>query len=106
MPRPEAQWFKDGEPLKTSDRIKYSSVGDTFQMTLKNAELEDAGCYSCVFTNKLGEKTEEGVLFVLPVEDLRKPRFIRPLADVDVAQYKSGTFKAVATGEPIPTATW
>ncbi|XP_033229349.1 obscurin isoform X4 [Belonocnema kinseyi] len=106
LPRPEAQWFKDGEPLKTSDRLKYSSIGDTFQMTLKNAELEDAGCYSCVFTNKLGVKTEEGVLLVLPVEDLRKPRFIRPLADVDVAQYKSGTFKAVATGEPIPTATW
>lgn len=81
-------------------------MGDMFQLTIKKADLEDAGCYSCVFTNKLGEKTVDGVLLVLPVEELRKPRFVRPLGDVDVAQHTTGTFKAVATGEPIPVATW
>ncbi|XP_043471830.1 obscurin isoform X6 [Leptopilina heterotoma] len=106
LPRPEAKWYKDAEPLKTSDRIKYSNVGEMFQLTIKKAELEDAGCYSCIFTNKLGEKTVDGVLLVLPVEELRKPRFVRPLGDVDVAQHTTGTFKAVATGEPIPVATW
>ncbi|XP_051165305.1 obscurin isoform X5 [Leptopilina boulardi] len=106
LPRPEAKWFKDAEPLKTSDRIKYSNVGEMFQLTIKKAELEDAGCYSCVFTNKLGEKTVDGVLLVLPVEELRKPRFVRPLGDVDVAQHTTGTFKAVVTAEPVPVATW
>ena len=106
LPKPEAKWFKDGNPLKTSNRIKYTSIGDMFQLTISKAELEDAACYSCVFTNKLGEKTVSGNLVILPVEELRKPKFVRPLGDVNVAQNKTGTFKAVVTGEPIPTATW
>lgn len=106
MPRPEAKWYKDGQPLKISKRIQYTTVGELFQLTVTKALGEDSGLYTVVFTNKLGEKSLEGFLNVEPVDELRRPKFVEPLGDVDVDDGKIGVFRAVVTGDPIPDATW
>lgn len=106
LPRPDAKWYKDGKVLKISNRVKYQQTGEVFQLSISKAVIEDSGVYSCIFTNKQGEKTLEGFLNVETVDELRKPKFIEPLKDVDVDKDTTGMFKAVVTGEPIPEAVW
>ncbi|XP_023245574.1 obscurin [Copidosoma floridanum] len=106
LPRPEAKWFKDGNPLKISKRVQYSTVGEVFQLSVNKALEEDTGVYSVVFTNKLGEKSLEGFLNVEPVDELRRPKLLEPLSDADVDEGKTAVFRAVIVGDPIPVATW
>lgn len=106
LPRPEATWFKDGEPLKTSKRITYQTLADKFTLSITNAEEADSGLYSVVFVNKLGEKAIEGFLNVEPVDELRRPKVQEPMQDADVDEGKTASFKAVIVGDPIPEATW
>lgn len=106
LPRADGKWFKNGKPLRTGDRIKITSTGDHHSLELKKAIVEDEGVYTCVFTNKLGEEMAEGYLTVETVDELRKPKFIKPLNDVDVAKGKDGEFKATFTADPIPEIIW
>ncbi|XP_029048165.2 obscurin-like isoform X4 [Osmia bicornis bicornis] len=106
LPRADGKWFKNAKPIRSGDRVRITSSGEKFTLELKKATLEDEGVYSCVFTNKLGEATAEGYLTVGTVDDLRRPKFIEPLDDVDVAKGNSGEFKAIFTADPIPEMTW
>jgi hypothetical protein len=106
LPRPEAKWYKDGEPLKMSKQVQTSTIGEVFQLNVTKALEANSGVYTLVLTNKLGEKSLEGFLNVEPVDELRKPKIIEKLRDVDVDEGKIGTFQAVVTGDPIPEATW
>ncbi|XP_076666422.1 obscurin isoform X4 [Andrena cerasifolii] len=106
LPRADPKWFKDGKPLRSSDRVRITSSGETFTMQLNKAILDDEGVYSCIFSNKLGEDSAEGYLTVETVDELRRPKFTEPLNDVDVADGKSGEFKATFTADPVPEMTW
>lgn len=106
LPRPDVKWLKDGKPLRSGERVRIGTSGETYDMDLSKATLEDEGLYMCVLTNKLGEETVEGYLTVGTVDDLRKPRFTEPLSDVDVAFETNGEFKAVFTADPIPDVRW
>ncbi|OAD62661.1 Muscle M-line assembly protein unc-89 [Eufriesea mexicana] len=106
LPRADAKWFKDGKPLRSGERVRITSSGEHFSMELSKAILEDEGVYSCSFSNKLGEDMVEGYLSVGTVDDLRKPKFIEPLNDVDVAKENTGEFKATFTADPVPEITW
>lgn len=75
-------------------------------MELSKIIIEDEGVYTCSFSNKLGEDMAEGYLTVQTVDELRRPKFIESLQDVDVANGKSGKFKAMFTADPIPDITW
>lgn len=75
-------------------------------MELKKSILEDEGVYTCMFSNKLGEASAEGYLTVGTVDELRRPKFIEPLNDADVAKGKNGEFKATFTADPIPEMIW
>ncbi|XP_043515961.1 obscurin isoform X6 [Frieseomelitta varia] len=106
LPRADGKWFKDGKPLRTGDRIKIATVGEHFSLELQKVIIEDEGVYTCIFTNKLGEDMAEGYLTVQTVDELRRPKFIEPLNDVDVAKGKNGKFKAAFTADPIPEIIW
>ncbi|XP_043255290.1 obscurin-like isoform X3 [Colletes gigas] len=106
LPRPDAKWFKDGKPLRSGDRIRIAASGELYSLELSKATLEDEGIYSCMLTNKLGEDTSEGYLEVGTIDELRRPKFLQPLNDVDVAKGKSGEFKATFTADPIPDMAW
>ncbi|CAK9822500.1 Unc-89 [Anthophora retusa] len=106
LPRADGKWFKDGKPLRSGDRIRITSSGELFTLELSKAILEDEGVYTCMFSNKLGEASSEGYLTVGTVDELRRPKFIEPLNDVDVAKGKSGEFTATFTADPIPDIIW
>ncbi|XP_012537087.1 obscurin isoform X3 [Monomorium pharaonis] len=106
LPRPDAKWHKDGKALRPGERVRITTSGESYEMDLSKATLEDEGLYTCVLTNKLGEEIVEGYLTVGTVDELRKPRFTEPLNDVDVAFEANGEFKAVFTADPVPDITW
>ncbi|XP_025269387.1 obscurin isoform X6 [Camponotus floridanus] len=106
LPRPDEKWLKDGKPLRSGERVRITTAGELYQMDLSKATLEDAGVYTLILTNKLGEEIVEGYLTVGTVNDLRKPRFSEPLQDVDVDPQADGEFKAVFTADPVPDITW
>lgn len=106
LPRPDVKWLKDGKALRAGERVRITTSGESYQMDISKATLEDEGLYMCVLTNKLGEETVEGYLTVGTVDELRKPRFSEPLSDVDVALEGDGEFKATFTADPIPDITW
>ncbi|XP_014485518.1 PREDICTED: muscle M-line assembly protein unc-89-like isoform X3 [Dinoponera quadriceps] len=106
LPRPDAVWLKDGKTLRSGERVRISAAGESYEMDLSKATLEDEGVYMCVLTNKLGEETVEGYLTVGTVDDLRKPRFSESLSDVDVALKTDGEFRAVFTADPVPDVRW
>ncbi|XP_015180266.1 PREDICTED: muscle M-line assembly protein unc-89 isoform X4 [Polistes dominula] len=106
LPRPEAKWFKDGKILRTGERIRITNAGEKYELELSKICLEDAGLYECIFTNKLGEDIAQGQLTVGTVNDLRKPRFVEPLKDVDIADGKNGEFQAIFTADPVPDIVW
>lgn len=86
--------------------MRITTNGESYEMDLSKATLEDSGLYTCVLTNKLGEETVEGFLSVGTVDELRKPRFTEPLNDVDVGDNADGEFKAVFTADPVPDVAW
>ncbi|CAL7949959.1 unnamed protein product [Xylocopa violacea] len=106
LPRADAKWFKDGKPLRSGERIRITSAGERFTLELSKAILDDEGVYTCSFSNKLGEDMSEGYLTVGTIDDLRKPKFIETLNDVDIAKGKSGKFKAAFTADPVPDIIW
>lgn len=106
LPRPDIKWLKNGKPLRAGERVRISSSGESFEIDISKATLEDEGLYTCVLTNKLGEETVEGYLTVGTVDELRQPRFTKPLCDVNVAFDSDGEFQTMFTADPIPDITW
>lgn len=106
LPRPDVKWLKDGKVLRSGERIRITTAGESYEMDISKATLEDEGLYECVLTNKLGEEVVDGYMTVETVDELRKPRFTESLGDVDVAFEANGEFKAVFTADPIPDVTW
>jgi len=48
-PAPEVTWYKDGQLVQESDRIKIAKEGsDTYKLVIKSAKLTDEGSYSIV----------------------------------------------------------
>lgn len=58
-PAPEVTWYKDGQLIEESDRIKIiKENSDTYKLVIKNAKLTDAGSYSIVARNEINQTTE------------------------------------------------
>ncbi len=54
IPTPQNQWFKNGEPLKTSSKITLKAFDDEASLTINNIEVSDEGEYSCKISNSQG----------------------------------------------------
>lgn len=58
-PAPEVTWYKDGQLIEESDRIKIVKEGnDTYKLVIKKAKATDAGSYSIVARNEINQTTE------------------------------------------------
>jgi len=58
-PAPEVTWYKDGQLIEESNRIKIiKENSDTYKLVIKNAKLTDAGSYSIVARNEINQTTE------------------------------------------------
>nr|CAD7588174.1 unnamed protein product [Timema genevievae] len=106
IPRPEAKWYKDGEEIKPSSRAKLSDSGDTYKLEIKDALMSDAGTYKCKIVNRLGEKSQEAILSLISVNDLRKPKVKVPLKDTSVPKNEEAVLSCVIVADPIPDIKW
>ncbi|XP_024939523.1 obscurin isoform X4 [Cephus cinctus] len=106
QPKPEAKWFKDGKPIKNTDRLKITHNGDFFQLAIANAQVDDSGIYKCILSNKLGQKVLEANLTVASASEYRKPRFVKGLEGANIVKNEPVELKAVITADPIPQVAW
>ncbi|TKR95916.1 hypothetical protein L596_010016 [Steinernema carpocapsae] len=62
FPEPEVVWSLNGEPLKPSENVIITNVGDQHNLELKNIVPEQTGEISCTATNAAGFKKQNASL--------------------------------------------
>ncbi|XP_067930808.1 twitchin-like [Watersipora subatra] len=55
LPVPQIQWLKDGKDISASGKYSISYSSGRCSLEVSEAHLSDAGKYTCIATNKLGE---------------------------------------------------
>lgn len=72
FPLPKVKWFKDGKEINEKDsRVKLSTDGNAFILTISGAVRSDAGNYSVEFQNEHGTIKDETKVHVKCSPDLR-----------------------------------
>uniref|UniRef100_A0A1I8Q6N2 Obscurin n=1 Tax=Stomoxys calcitrans TaxID=35570 RepID=A0A1I8Q6N2_STOCA len=62
-PKPEVEWFKNGQKLFPTDRVHFDTEGSgLLRLCIKNADEGDVGRYSCRIFNPHGEEQCEAEL--------------------------------------------
>ncbi|XP_052332714.1 obscurin-like isoform X2 [Oncorhynchus keta] len=118
FPSPRVYWFKDGHPLRSSDRILLLDKRDTHSLEVLEVKREDTGEYSAYISNAAGTAYSSARLLVLgpgeltPVEKhdpkvpLVPPRFLERFSNRKVKQGASVTMSVRVEGSPTPMVTW
>ncbi|XP_026319349.1 obscurin isoform X2 [Hyposmocoma kahamanoa] len=112
-PVPDVEWFKDGVPLKPSQKVLLTCDGKRVGLEINPVELPDAGVYSVKLTNPLGEDSSEGKISVRKVyqpptfsqkfSDLQQFVTVDPFFQLPTFDAK---FPARVIGVPAPDITW
>ncbi|XP_064848045.1 obscurin-like [Oncorhynchus masou masou] len=118
FPAPRVYWFKDGIPLRSSDRILLLDKRDVHSLEVLEVKREDAGEYSAYISNAAGSAYSSARILVLgpgeltPVEEhdpkvpLVPPRFLEKFSNRKVKQGASVTLSVRVEGSPTPMVTW
>ncbi|XP_029561100.1 obscurin isoform X12 [Salmo trutta] len=118
FPSPRVYWFKDGHPLRSSDRILLLDKRDIHSLEVLQVKREDTGEYSAYISNAAGTAYSSARLLVLgpgeltPVEKhdpkvpLVPPRFLERFSNRKVKQGASVTMSVRVEGSPTPMVTW
>ncbi|XP_070989762.1 obscurin-like isoform X3 [Oncorhynchus clarkii lewisi] len=118
FPSPRVYWFKDGHPLRSSDRILLLDKRDIHSLEVLVVKREDTGEYSAYISNAAGTAYSSARLLVLgpgeltPVEKhdpkvpLVPPRFLERFSNRKVKQGASVTMSVRVEGSPTPMVTW
>ncbi|XP_056379622.1 hemicentin-1 isoform X2 [Hyla sarda] len=99
LPSPEITWMRDEKPLMSSFRVSVSSDGQYVQ--IDNAEVTDAGRYTCVASNVAGRNTREFMLNVHVPPSIKDGRTL-----VTTLINRPATLDCTATGIPSPRISW
>lgn len=67
-PEPQVSWFKDGEPVSSSDIIDLKYRQGLASLTINEVFPEDEGIYCCRATNSLGTAETKCTLKITPME--------------------------------------
>uniref|UniRef100_A0A669QNP8 Obscurin n=1 Tax=Phasianus colchicus TaxID=9054 RepID=A0A669QNP8_PHACC len=113
-PEPRLYWFKNGQPLKASDRILKIDRREFHSLEILNVMKSDAGQYSIFLINSAGSAYSSARLVVRgrywPIldshEQLIPPRFLERFTNKKVKKGASITLSVKVEGHPPPTITW
>ncbi|XP_055722117.1 obscurin-like isoform X1 [Salvelinus fontinalis] len=118
FPSPRVYWFKDGHPLRSSDRILLLDKRDIHSLEVLEVKREDTGEYSAYISNAAGTAYSSARLLVLgpgeltPIEKhdpkvpLVPPRFLERFSNRKVNQGASVTMSVRVEGSPTPMVMW
>ncbi|EGW09848.1 Hemicentin-1 [Cricetulus griseus] len=106
FPSPNITWMKDGVPFKASKNIQL--LPGTHGLQILNAQKEDAGQYTCMVTNELGEATKNYHVEVLIPPSISKDD---PLGEISVKKVKTKvnstlTLECECWAVPPPSISW
>uniref|UniRef100_A0A674HJ43 Obscurin n=1 Tax=Taeniopygia guttata TaxID=59729 RepID=A0A674HJ43_TAEGU len=120
-PQPRLYWFKNGQPLKASDRILKTDRQEFHSLEIRDVTKEDAGQYLIFVINSAGSAYSSARLVVkggcYPYEkeepsktdsreQLIPPRFLERFTNKKVKKGASITLSVKVEGHPPPTITW
>ncbi|KAM3729101.1 Hemicentin-2 [Dirofilaria immitis] len=97
-PVPKVEWFKNGQQFNAS--IAQSS-SNLHYIHLREAQVSDAGRYTCIARNRAGEHRVTTQLYVLV-----PPMIMEGERIVQVKENTSLTLDCIATGNPKPIIVW
>ncbi|TWW74744.1 Pro-neuregulin-2, membrane-bound isoform [Takifugu flavidus] len=63
-PLPTYRWFKDGNELKKSKKVRIKNGQKNSRVQINRARVEDSGNYTCVVENLLGKDNSTGTVHV------------------------------------------
>ncbi|KAF1383754.1 hypothetical protein PFLUV_G00135120 [Perca fluviatilis] len=118
FPKPRVYWFKDGHPLRPSERILLLTQRDVHGVEILEVKKEDMGEYSAYISNVAGSAYSSARLIVLspgemmpqdkrdPKVPLVPPRFIERFSNRKVKQGASITLSVKVEGSPPPMVSW
>ncbi|KAJ8980936.1 hypothetical protein NQ317_000946 [Molorchus minor] len=104
QPSPNISWTKNGEELKATERVKIKWEQNRASVEIKNANIEDAGRYSCTAVNEGGTAVSTADLVVR--KTIFPPVFGRRLQAQVVKKGERIIMEVEVTGTPEPTVTW
>ncbi|XP_004706727.1 hemicentin-1 [Echinops telfairi] len=102
-PPPTLTWYKDGQPLTSSDRVLILPGGRVLQ--IPRAKVEDAGRYTCVAVNEAGEDSLQYDVRVLLPPIIKGATSDLP-EEVSVLVNKKALMECLASGSPAPKNSW
>ncbi|XP_010131919.1 PREDICTED: obscurin-like [Buceros rhinoceros silvestris] len=117
-PQPRLYWFKNGQPLKASDRILKTDKQEFHSLEIRDVTKADAGQYSTFVINSAGSAYSSARLVVKGPdekeepsdtdshEQLIPPRFLERFTNKKVKRGASITLSVKVEGHPPPTVTW
>ncbi|KAI3374875.1 hypothetical protein L3Q82_021410 [Scortum barcoo] len=118
FPKPRVYWFKDGHPLRPSQRLQLVTERDCHGVEILEVKKEDMGEYSAYISNAAGSAYSSARLIVLnpgeimpqdkrdPKEPLVPPRFLERFSNRKVKQGASITLSVKVEGSPTPMVSW
>ncbi|XP_055374379.1 obscurin isoform X3 [Condylostylus longicornis] len=110
VPAPELVWSCNGKPIKENEKYTFKHDGDHHSLVIKNCQLNDAGKYKCVASNKEGEDVTQCKINFVDESDksakFEAPSFLKKIGDCEVYEGMVAKFTACATGVPEPEVEW
>jgi titin len=120
QPTPQVTWSKNGEDLRESSGLKITFERNRACVTIKNANIEDAGRYTCEAVNEAGKAISTADLVVRSeyaqarrafltrsvAETVFPPVFGRRLQAQVVKNGDRVVMEVEVTGTPDPVVTW
>ncbi|CAG0879560.1 unnamed protein product [Cyprideis torosa] len=102
-PAPEIKWYKDGQLIMESERVKVVKESDeSFTLLIQRVMLEDSGSYSIVASNEIGQMSD---FFQLTANS--PPQFHRRLKKlVEAREEDDIEFEVDVRGNPAPKIKW
>lgn len=77
-PTPKIQWFRNEEPLENSNGVSISQEANgRCVLTISEVFPEDAGEYTCLATNKIGEASSTVSVFIEGTNTLRNKSIVQ-----------------------------
>ncbi|XP_052503745.1 LOW QUALITY PROTEIN: hemicentin-2 [Budorcas taxicolor] len=107
FPAPTITWMKDGAPFEASNNIQLLPAG-THGLQILNAQKEDAGQYTCVVTNELGEAMKNYHVEVLIPPSISKDDLFGEVSmkEVKTKVNSTLTLECECWAMPPPTISW